>query len=457
MAFKVGANVDGDVISKAAFGGYGLSGLFNEAALVGEAMWAGIPDGTPIGVHQIQIQQNAFKKAKGDGKQIALMPMLPPIQDMYVKKAIFCDSFMDADEIVHLKKAYKEEMDKMTRQYIDAVIKKADTTESNLMHVVADEQVTYLYKRPYPFQSLIPIEANKGKWAAWDVIGPYDITSAYFGKEDPDLTETNMKAYNRFDRIKYMYTVGRLTKAAQLAGLTQIPARDLRAIRVDMAQDALRALRERSMLGVTRNLQSVVNKFENAGPLEYAGIAEITQSNTGSTGTGVLKDKCWISGSEVGGIKTFTDINFYLDEVYAKMVLYGMKPNLALCDYKTFGLIRRGMTDFIRYIGEPVKTLVPGVSKIDLVFPNEGALPLVPHPFLSMVAGDYGCIMLQDTRLLARRTLWQDTYENLANINTSDKFVISSAETLIDKSGLSDGNLDSLQGGLFGITIKGRV
>jgi hypothetical protein len=74
-----------------------------------------------------------------------------------------------------------------------------------------------------------------------------------------------------------------------------------------------------------------------------------------------------------------------------------------------------------------------------------------------MVAGDYGCIMLQDTRLLARRTLWQDTYENLANINTSDKFVISSAETLIDKSGLSDENLDSLQGGLFGITIKGRV
>jgi hypothetical protein len=454
MAFKVGASVDGDVISKAAFGGYGMSGLFEQAGLVGEALWAGIPDGSPVGIQQIQIQQNAFKKAKGDGKQIALMPMLPPIQDMFVKKAIYCDSFMDKDEMAHLRKSYKEEMDKMTRQYIDAVIKKADTTESNLMHVIADEQVTYLYKRPYPFQSLIPVEANKGKWAAWDVIGPYDITSAYFGDEDPKLTETNMKAYNRFDRIRYMYTVGRLTKAAQLAGLTQIPARDLRAIRVDMAQDALRALRERSMLGVTRNLQSVKNYFETAGPLEYAGLSQIIKSNAG---TGVLKDKTWIDGSEVGGIKTFTDINFYLDEVYSKMVLYGMRPNLALCDYKTFGLIRRGMTDFIRYIGEPVKTLVPGVSKIDLVFPNEGALPLVPHPFLSMQPGDNGCIMLADTRLLARRTLWQDTYEQLANINTSDKFVISSAETLIDKSGVSDGNVDSLHGGLFGITIKGRV
>lgn len=452
MTFKVGFSVDGDIISKSAYGGYAMSGLMDSAALVGEALWAGIPDGTPIGVQQLQMQQKAFKKAKGEGKQIALMPMLPPIQDMFVKKAIFCDSFMDKDEMIHLRKANKEAMDKLTRQYLDAVIKKADTTESNLMHVIADEQVTYLYKRPYPFQSLIPVEANKGKWAAWDVIGPYDITSAYFGKEDPDLQETNMKAYNRFDRIRYMYTVGRLTKAAQLAGLTQIPARDLRAIRVDMAQDAMRALRERSMLGVTRNLQSVKNKFETAGPLEYPGVSELIRNNTG---TGVLQDKCWISGNDVGGIKTFTDINFYLDEIYSKMVLYGMRPNLALCDYKTFGLIRRGMTDFIRYIGEPVKTIVPGVSKIDLVFPNEGALPLVPHPFLSMVAGTNGCIMLTDTRLLSRRVLWQDTYEQLANINTSDKFVISSAETVIDKSAVSEN--DSLQGGLFDITIKGSV
>jgi hypothetical protein len=452
MTFKVGSSANGDVISKAGFGGYGLSGLFDQANLVGEAMWAGIPDGSPVGIQQLQIQQNAFVKAKGQGKQIAMMPMLPPIQDMFVKKAIFCDSFMDKDEMVHLRKANKEAMDKMTRAYLDQVIKKADTTESNLMHVIADEQVTYLYKRPYPFQSLIPVEANKGKWASWDVIGPYDITSAYFGDEDPKLTETNMKAYNRHDRIRYMYTVGRLTKAAQLAGLTQIPARDLRAIRVDMAQDALRALRERSMLGVTRDLQSVQNYFEVAGPLEYAGLGELIMRNQG---TGVLKNKTWISGSEVGGIKTFTDINFYLDEVYSKMVLYGMKPNLAICDYKTFGLIRRGMTDFIRYIGEPVKTIVPGVSKIDLVFPNEGALPLVPHPFLSMMPGDNGSIMLADTRLLARRTLWQDTYEQLANINTSDKFVISSAETFIDKSGVTEN--DGLHGGLFGITIKGRV
>jgi hypothetical protein len=70
---------------------------------------------------------------------------------------------------------------------------------------------------------------------------------------------------------------------------------------------------------------------------------------------------------------------------------------------------------------------------------------------MRMDTGAYGGIFLIDTRLLARRTLWADTYEELANINTSDKFVISAAETLIDKSDV-DGS-SSLHGGLFGITI----
>jgi hypothetical protein len=59
--------------------------------------------------------------------------------------------------------------------------------------------------------------------------------------------------------------------------------------------------------------------------------------------------------------------------------------------------------------------------------------------------------MLLDRNLLARRTLWADTYEELANINTSEKFVISAAETLIDKSDVS--GTQSLHGGLFSITI----
>ena len=85
---------------------------------------------------------------------------------------------------------------------------------------------------------------------------------------------------------------------------------------------------------------------------------------------------------------------------------------------------------------EPVMHFTQGISKINLVFPNADGLPLVPHPFMPMGAG-LGTIMLIDTRLWARRSLWQDMYEELAKINLSQKFVISAAETLVDKSDVS--------------------
>jgi hypothetical protein len=102
---------------------------------------------------------------------------------------------------------------------------------------------------------------------------------------------------------------------------------------------------------------------------------------------------------------------------------------------------------------EPVKEFVQGVAKINLVFPAATGLPLVPHPFLSQTAA-YGSIFLLDTRLLARRSLWQDTYEELAKINLSQKFVVSAAETLIDKSDIGN---DATGGGIPAYSLHGGV
>jgi hypothetical protein len=95
-----------------------------------------------------------------------------------------------------------------------------------------------------------------------------------------------------------------------------------------------------------------------------------------------------------------------------------------------------------------VKELATGISKISLVFPGADGLPMVPHPFLPQGAG-LGSIQLYDTRLIARRTLWQDMYEDLAKINLSQKAVISAAETMVDKSDIDAAT--SLHGGVFAI------
>ena len=76
---------------------------------------------------------------------------------------------------------------------------------------------------------------------------------------------------------------------------------------------------------------------------------------------------------------------------------------------------------------------------------------MIPHPFLpvSTSTASTGAIILLDSRMLVRRILWQDMNTQLAQINLSQKGVISAAETLFDKSDVDAAS--SLQGGVFAI------
>lgn len=453
--------VDRSMVSALRFGGFPAHHL-GDAELLGEIMWKGKPDGSTVTTSDLVAARDRFTSAPGAG----MFPMIPPIPDEYVRKAIFEDGSSnlahDQDEYDSKMEPIKKAMAKDAEKYDDAIaksiiadlpkdseiVKALTMATSNLMHVIADKDVTYLYKRPYPFQALIPTEANKGRQANFDIIGPYDFGAASFGTEDQAFTETDITTYNRTQTIKFLYAVGRVTKAAQLAGLAQVPARDVMAIRLDAAQDALRALRERALLGVSLNVADLTNAFRAAviaTDQTYNGIYQIRTANANATGS-----QCWVN-STAG---TYDGIMIDLDTSYRNMVKFAMQPNLAVCDYRTFGIIRRGLMEYFRT--EPVMHFTQGISKINLVFPNSDGLPLVPHPFMPMGAG-LGEIIMVDTRLLARRSLWQDMYEELAKINLSQKFVISAAETLIDKSDVSGTFVtaatatESLHGGVHAI------
>jgi hypothetical protein len=419
--------------------------------LMGEAYWGRIPNGTPVNTTEAaRVAQQTFLQ----GKDIGMLPLMPAIPDSIIQKAIFGvgngmgDHLMPPEEYAKATQGLRDELTKIHTDSNEEIRKAmtmgtSGSTGSNLMHVIADEGVTYLYKRPYPIQALIPTEANKGRQALWDVVGPYEFGQAVFGTEDQAFTETDITTHNRSAFIKFLYSVGRITKAAQFAGLAQVPARDMIAIRIDAAQDALRALRERRMLGVTSDVTSTTNLYQAASTNEYQGLYELITTNTSSGAT----PQNWVTS----GGATYDQIMADLDESYRNMVKMAMEPNLAICDYRTFGIIRRGLMEYFRT--EPIKEFVQGVSKIQLVFPNSGGLPLVPHPFLPMGA-TYGSIFLLDTRLIARRTLWQDLYEELAKINLSQKFVISAAETLIDKSDIGN---DASGGGIPAYSLHGGV
>jgi len=445
--------IDHSIVAGLRFGGFPAHHQ-NDAELIGEIMWKGKPNGSSVNTSDLRKARELFLQAPNAG----MLPLLPPIPDEYIRKAIFegntgmmqngASTQEEYDQkMAPLHKALAKDAERYQDDLAKAIcselpehneIRKALTAaSSNLMHVIADQDVTYLYKRPYPAQALIPTEANKGKTANFDIVGPYDFGSASFGTEDQSFVESDITTYNRSQVIKYMFAVGRVTKAAQLAGLAQIPARDVLAIRLDAAQDALRALRERAILGVTLDVSSTTNLFRAASTTDnwYNGLYQGIAANTGAS-------QSWVTSTG----NTYDNIMTDLDTSYRTMVKYAMQPNLALCDYRTFGIIRRGLMEYFRT--EPTMNFTQGISKINLVFPNADGLPLVPHPFLPMGAG-YGTIMLVDTRLWARRSLWQDMYEELAKVNLSQKFVISAAETLVDKSDIDAST--SLHGGVFSI------
>jgi hypothetical protein len=472
--------VDPSIIAGRGFRGTPATSL---SQVMGTIYWdPALQDGTMINPAAAAYYANErMKPADGSYQSMrALMPDrgLATIPDAAIKKAIFTNGLtidlkadttsgratgfererytnfggMVDDSFTMIKKSFEDNLIRDTE-----TIKKAmtagtsSTTGSYLMHVIADEGVTYLYKRPYPVQALIPVEANKGRQALWDVIGPYSFGTAVFDVEDASFTESDPSTHNRTEFIKYMYTVGRVTKAAQLSGLAQIPSRDMLAIRIDMCQDALRALRERRMLGVTSDVADTNFSWTSASAVEYKGLYELITTNTsGTSGT-----QTWVTSNG----NTYKTIMNDMDTSYRTMIKFGMQPNLALCDFRTFTIIRQGLMEYFRT--EPIKEFVQGVAKINLVFPAHTGLPLVPHPFLPQSGAEtatYGAVMLLDTRLLARRALWQDTYEELGKMNLSQKFVVSASETLIDKSDIGDDTAGggapaySLHGGVFGIT-----
>ena len=311
------------------------------------------------------------------------------------------------------------------------------TTGSSLMHVISDMDVTLLYKRAYPIQALIPVEGNRGKTARWDIIQPFGFNTAAFGTEDPNITESDISTEEGTNNIKYMYASGRVTLASRRVGESQYPARDVKTLSIDASQEAMRALRERSMLGVTRDVSNIESlDFADAGTLEYPGLYETITGNTSAP------NYVTSSGSD------FDNIRADMRESFREMVKDGMRPNLIIGDYTTFDTLSLGFNDFVR-IKEPVMQFADGISKLSMIFPGAGAIPIIPTEFLPMDSGK-GALFMLDTRLLARRVLWQDMYMDLAQVNTSEKFVISAAETLIDKTNNSD--LDSsLMGGVFSI------
>lgn len=385
------------------------------------------------------------------------IPLCPPIPDELVQKALLQTVAPDQDPL-----SWKEDVKPVTdfmkaslETYSLEVFGKALDSSSSLMHSVYDQEIISLYKRQYPLQALFGSEANRGKLAYWDAIGPGDLSNAYTGPEIPNLVESDIKTHIRSAAVKFMYSVGLVSQAVVAFGNQQYPSRDVLSIRIDAAHEALRSLRERQIMGVTRKVNgpgAFRPSWEVAGEYDYAGFSEMIDQNT--TDPNYIDYSAVVAptmgdGYFAHGDPVFAKIQVGLDQSFNQMILDNVAPSFAVCDLKTFGIVRRALFQQVRF--DPVKQLAPGISKIDLVFPNCDGLALIPHFLMPMPAGNNGRIYLLSREYLIQRKVWDAAYEELAKITMAKKFVISACETFIDKSDVDGAS--SLHGGLFNIPI----
>ena len=426
------------------FGGIpGMNIGVRESQQRARAFWGDVQEGDEVyNLQAIQksAQEHMIDAIESDPRAAIMIPLVDLFDPMLLRKAVWDNTYGFEGFRQDIKKAQQDFASELDAQLRASTLKKATSTTSvsNLMHNYSDEQVVMLFKKVYPAQALIPVEANHGKVAQWDAITKEGAGTAFFGSEDPNLTESDITDAIRTATCKIMYSVMRVTKMAKIAGQTQYPARDVMAIRTLASNEMIRNLRERSIIGVNRDVTNTTPTYTAASSLEYAGLYELITANTAAP----------LYQTYSGGAATLDKIKVFLDESYRQMKLNGQNPNLALCDWKTFGIIGRGLNDFWRT--EQVKSTNFGVGKVDLTMPD-GQMPLIPINFMPATTGNYGSILLMDTSFLARRVLWSETYEELANLNTSQRGVISASEVLIDKSDSNGTN--SLQGGVISITV----
>ena len=405
------------------------------------------------------IQAKAIEAGELKNNEITMLRLPTPIIDDLVAKTlvgtpVVLDAANNPGEVVESFAKAEEAFAKAigaTSLHIVGLdgkdsLMKTLTAQSPFIHAVADYDVSVLYKRAYPFQASLPTEAVRGKDVVWDVIPPYGLGSAYFDVEDPMLYESDFPQYTRNEYVKFSYSVGRITDAALKLGRSAYPARDFMSLATDTHFDAMRSLRERRLLGVNNDVQSFNFTYQPAGPLEYKGIHELITNTT--TPLSAVVDGSGIYTGTQSEKEQFQALDTLANTVAIKMAISGMQPNLALCDPNTFALIRKGILN-ITYQVPPNAAAVYGVTAIQWNLQGLPPLNLVSHPFLPRNSGQ-SALYLIDTNMLAQRVAWRDTMEFLAKTNPSQKFFMSDAMTLIDKSD-KDGH-SSLMGMVKNIT-----
>jgi hypothetical protein len=298
-----------------------------------------------------------------------------------------------------------------------------------LIPVYVDPEIVDLTRRATPLVELVPRVTNYGKTADYNQITVINTAQAL--GEDAALTEQNDTYVRRSVLVKYLYSIGRVTGqmfAASKQYLSSGGYVDALSLEVKNKTLALKRLEEAMILLGNSQADWVepVNSVTVTGANSYDGLWNYI-SNANSCGFGGSSSYTTdLAGAPISISALRTAIRTCRTA--------GGEPNLVVTDYSTYDAIKGLIQDQLRYVS--TTSIAWGIVTVSF----EGT-PIIASRFLSNTAGtgsgtpyNARSLFVIDTNVIEMRVLQDVSYEELAKVNDSVKFMLKCYEALVVKA-----------------------
>lgn len=264
-----------------------------------------------------------------------------------------------------------------------------------LTPTVWDADVVDITRRLTPLLTLIPKVTNKGKVAQY-----YRIKTradAAWGAEDPSLVEADDTKEEASTAIKYLRITGRVTGVAQVAGAH------------------FESSMQREILNKTQSINEA---------LETALLIGNNSSNTHQPDG--LQQILTDNSTAVSGPIALSDVTELVNQCFVDKGA----PNLIITDpFTATDLIEQQM-DYVRYT-DPNITIAWGLQ-VPSVQTVVGRIPVLISQFMPSSSGSRELFCI-NTNYVQRRVLQDVTFERLAKTSDSEKFMLKTYQTVINK------------------------
>ena len=293
----------------------------------------------------------------------------------------------------------------------------AGTAGFAMIPIFVDPEIVDETRKYTPLVELIPRRSNMGITADFN-----NITAkggAFVASEDAALSETETLTDRNSVSIKYLYSVGRVTGQA-IAGY---PSYNLMGFQPSQGQggegsfadSAANNAKQLEILVKTREIREleenlIINGSIASDANEFDGIiVQMGATNTVDKNTTALD----LADIDVAVQNSFDD---------------GGRPNLSVCSSSVYSDLLGLLNAKAGYL-QPVQQVFWGFSAI-VLNTMVGQIPVIPSMFMSNVSGSKAMYFL-DMSVIEMRVLQDLTFQELAQTNDSQKFMLKIYEALI--------------------------